>query len=90
MNEQDEQLRTELMEGLLEYLEGNTTFSSILTIGIIAQNKRKPTIPEVAEVVLQLSTLGNQVSHGKNYSREYLKEIFTTMLEKLTKKRLHL
>lgn len=85
MNEQDEQLRTELMEGMLEYLEGNKTFRSILTIGITAHNKRIPTIPEVAEVVSQLNALGNQVSQGKSYSREYIKDTFTTMLEKLAK-----
>ena len=85
MNEQDEQLRTELMEGMLEYLEGNKTYRSILTMGITAYNKRKQQIPEVAEVVAQLNTMGNQVADGKNYSREYIKEIFTTLLEKLTK-----
>ena len=85
MESQDEQLRTELMEGMLEYIEGNKTFRSILTLGITAHSKRTPNIPEVAEVVTELNAIGNQVAHGKNYSREYIKETFTTMLEKLAK-----
>ena len=83
MNEQDEQLRTELMEGMLEYIEGNKSFRSILAIGITTYNKSEPNISTVADVVSQLNTMGNHVAEGKNYSREYIRETFTTMLEKL-------
>ena len=84
MNEQEEKVRTVLIEEILEYLEGNKTFRSVLTIGITAHNSRKLTIPEVSDVVTQLNEMGNQISGGKNYSREYIQETFTTMLEKLT------
>lgn len=84
MNDRDEQLRTELMEGILEYIEGMRTFRSVLVIGITAHNRSiSPNNPNLTWVVSQLNSMGNQVGNGKNFSREEINEIFTTMLEKL-------
>lgn len=83
MEEQDERLRTELMESMMEYLEGNRTLRAVLAIGITAYNRDMPKMPALAATVVQLNIMGNQVSEGKNYSREYIKETFTTLLEKL-------
>ena len=83
MDEHDELLRTALMEGILEYFEGKTTFQSLLTVGTTAYNESQPNIASVAEVVFQLSSMGDQIAEGKNYSHEYIRETFTSMLEKL-------
>ena len=86
MNDRDEQLRTELMEGILEYLEGLRTFRSILVIGITAHSRSiSPNNPNLAWVVSQLSSMGNQIGKGKSISKDEIKETFTTMLEKLTR-----
>lgn len=86
MDDRDEQLRTELMEAILEYLEGNRRFRSVLDVGITVNSKHiSPHNPNLAAVASELDTIGNELANGKNYSREYIKETFTTMLEKLTK-----
>ncbi|MGH7204533.1 MAG: hypothetical protein ACREHC_08910 [Candidatus Levyibacteriota bacterium] len=86
INDRDEQLRTELMEKILEYIEGMRTFRSILVIGITAHNRKiSPNNSNLAWVVSQLNLMGNKVGKGKNFSREEIKDIFTIMLEKLTR-----
>ncbi len=85
MNKQNEQLRTALMEAILEYIEGYRTFRSVLTLGVNAHNLRPPNNPTLAAVIYQLNSIANNISNGKAYSRENIKEIFTTMLEILTK-----
>ena len=86
MNEKDEQLRTDLMEAILAYFEGLRTFRSVLTLGITANGWSRPVRNQnIAEVVSQLNSMGNEIGNGKSFSREDIKDIFTTMLEKLTK-----
>ncbi len=85
MNEQDEQLRTAIMEAILEYIEGVRTFRSVLTLGINAYNLKSPKDPTLMAIVHQINTMAKNVSNGKDYSRESIKEIFTTILELLTK-----
>lgn len=78
--------RDELLEAILEYIEGVRTFRSILAVGITAHSRSiSPNNPNLATVVSQLNSMGNQVEKGKIFSREEIKDIFTTMLEKLTK-----
>jgi hypothetical protein len=83
MDDREEQLRTKLLEAILNYLDGDKTFRSVLTLGITAYNQRQPKNPAIAEVLSQLNAMGNHIAIGNNYSREDIKEIFTTMLEKL-------
>lgn len=85
MNDREEQLKTAIMEAMLDYIEDNKTFRSVLTLGITAYHQRPPKDTNIAEVVSQLNTMGNHIANGNSYSREGIKEIFTTMLEKLTK-----
>jgi predicted house-cleaning noncanonical NTP pyrophosphatase (MazG superfamily) len=86
MDDKDEQLRAKLLESILEYIEGMRTFRSILTFGITAHSKSiSPRNPNLMEVVSQLNSMGQQVVAGRNFSKEEIKETFTTMLEKLTK-----
>jgi hypothetical protein len=85
MDDRDEQLRAELLEAILEYIEGMRTFRSTLAVGITAYNKSiSSSNPNLVEVVSQLNLMGNQVGKGKSFSREEIKEIFTNMMEKLT------
>lgn len=84
MAETDEKLRTELMEAILEYFEGGKTMRSVLSLGITMNNsKTPPKNPKIAEVVSQLNSIGNELSNGKSFSYEYIKETFTSILEKL-------
>jgi hypothetical protein len=85
MDEQEEKLRTALMEGMLEYIEGRKSYKHVLIIGVTAHNKRELHIPPIAEVVSELTLIESHVTDGKSYSKDELKEIFTAMLEKLTK-----
>lgn len=89
MNESEDNLRTEILEAILEYLEyleDKRTFRSVLTLGITANSKiRALKNPNLASVVSQLNSLGNQIANGHNFSKVERKDMFTTMLEKLIK-----
>lgn len=83
-NSSDELFRTELIEAILEYFEGDRTLRSVLDIGITAYHMKNPLRnSKLAEVVSILNTMGNEVADGKNISSGVIKETFTTMLEKL-------
>lgn len=84
VNKGDNQLQTELLEAILEYIEGVRSFRSVLALGITAYNRKPPKNPHVADVISQLNDMGQQVSNGYKYSREEINEKFTDMLEKLT------
>lgn len=79
----DEQLRTQLIEAILEYLEGNETLRSVLALGLNAYSKIASKDSRFAEIVSQLNDMNNEIAEGKSFSKENIKEIFTTMLEKL-------
>lgn len=80
----DEKLKTQIIEAILEYFEGNRTLRSILALGITVYNRKKfSTDSKVTEVVSQLNTMGNEMVDGKSFSNENIKETFTSMLEKL-------
>ncbi len=83
-NFSDEQLRTHLIEAILEYLEGNRTLQSIVDLGIATYNRKSSKDSKFEEVVSRLNTIGHEIADGKSFSRESIKETFTTMLEKLT------
>lgn len=86
IDDRDEQLRTELMEAILEYLEGMRSLRSVLQVGITVNSKRiSPNNPNLAAVASQINAMGNEVANDKKFSREYIKETFTSMLEKLTR-----
>ena len=88
MNEREEKLHTQVMEALLDYLEGQRTLRSVVALGITEHNRNwSPRNENLAQTLSQLNFIGNQIAHGENkkYSREYIKETFTTMLEELTK-----
>lgn len=82
-NFSDEQLRTQLIEAILEYLEGNRTLRSVLVLGLITYNGMSSKNSKLAEVVSQLNTIGNKIADNKSISGESIKETFTNMLEKL-------
>lgn len=84
MDDKDEKLRTQLIEAILEYLEGENTLQSVFTLGTTATNRNKfPIHTKVTEVASQLDAMGDEAANGKSFSREYIKDVFTTMLEKL-------
>ncbi len=86
LDDKEEELKTRLMETILEYMEGRRTFRSVLAFGITAYSRSKPSKnPDIAEIVLQLNAMGNQIADGKIFSKEDVKEIFTNMLESLIK-----
>lgn len=85
MDDRDELLRTELMESILSYLEGSRPLRSVLVLGITAHSRRPSKNQNIADVVSQLNYIGNQIANGNTFSKEYIKESFTTFLEKLTK-----
>ena len=83
----ENELRGELVEALLDYLEGRRTFRSVLILGINAHNFYQPFQNEhVAKTVSELNSFGSQVADGKNFSKEEIKETFTTLLEHLVSK----
>ncbi len=85
INEED--LRVELIEALLDYLEGRRTFRSVLILGINSYNLHQPFENEcVTQTVKELNEMGNQLADGKEYSKEEIKETFTTFLEHLVPK----
>ncbi len=83
-NFSDEQLRTQLIEAILEYLEGNSTLRSVLALGITAYNRKSSKNTKFSEVVSQLNAMSSEIADSKSFSSESIKKIFTTMLEKLT------
>ncbi len=86
MNDREQQLKTRLLESILEYIEGKRTFSSVTMIGITEQSKNKIIKDKhLAEVIEELNSMANDSINGKNFSREEANQIFTTMLEKLLK-----
>jgi hypothetical protein len=85
INEED--LRVQLIEALLGYLEGRRTFRSVLILGINSYNLHHPfEIVGVTQTVKELNEMGNQLADGKEYSKEEIKETFTTFLEHLVPK----
>lgn len=82
-NFSDEQFRTQLIEAILEYLEGNSALQYVLALGLTAYNKGSSNDSKLAEVVSQFKTMGDEMADGKSFSGESIKETFTTMLEKL-------
>ena len=85
INEDD--LRVELVVALLDYLEGRRTFRSVLILGINSHNLHQPFENEfVTQTVKELNDIGNQVANDKDYSKEEIKETFTTLLEHLVSK----
>lgn len=86
MTKEEDVIRIKILEAVLEYIEGAITFRSVLEIGVTAHSKCMYIKDnELASAVFQLDFMANQVADGNTYSREEIKEIFTTMLEKLTK-----
>ncbi len=86
MNDRENQLKLELMEAMLEYIEGKKTFSSVTMIGITEQSRNRVLKNKhLAEVISQLSSMANTSIKGKKFSREETIQIFTSMLEKLLK-----
>lgn len=84
MDDKDENLRTQLIEAILGYFEGRRTLPSVMELGVTAyKSEMSLTRFKLAEVVSQLNSIKNEIDNGKSYSYENLKEIFTTMLEKL-------
>ncbi len=81
-----EHLRIELMEAILDYLDGKKSFRTVLVLGITAHNRGNlQKYPNIAEVVSQLNAIENQLANGEGnkFSPEKIKDIFTDMLEKL-------
>jgi predicted metal-dependent TIM-barrel fold hydrolase len=88
MDNMSDKIQTEIMEAMLEYLEGKRSLRSVIVVGINGYHKMPKTEKEVLyEVLSELNIMGNQIANDedKKYSREEVNEIFTTMLEKLTK-----
>lgn len=79
----EEQLRMQLMETILEYLEGNETQKSVIGLGLAADSRKISKDSSLFEVVSRLNTIGHETADGKNFSEESIKQTFTTMLEKL-------
>ncbi len=85
INEED--LRVELIEALLAYLEGRRTFRSVIVFGINVYNLHEPYQDHhITEIVNELNDMGNQLANGKNFFKEEVKEIFTNFLEQLVPK----
>lgn len=85
-NDKENQLKTELMEAMLEYIDGKRTVRSVVVIGITEYNRKGPVKDQnLAEVISQLNSMGNEIVSNQKFSRENIIEIFTTMLEKLLK-----
>ena len=83
----EEDLRVQLIEALLAYLEGRRTFRSVLILGVNFYNFYQPfEIEFVAETIKELNNMGNQLANGKKFSKEEIKETFTTFLEHLVPK----
>ena len=92
MNDEDktineEDLRVQLIEALLAYLEGRRTFRSVIVLGINAYNLHEPYQDHyITEIVNELNDMGSQLADGKDYSKEEIKETLTTFLEHLVPK----
>ncbi len=82
-NPSDESIRTELIEAILDYIEGRKNLKYVLAIGITAHSKAVKN-PNIAQVASELNQMGNQTANGIKFSTETIRETFTTMLEKLT------
>ena len=84
---QEEALRVKLVEAILDYIEGRKTFRSVLILGINSYNLQQPFEDQyITETVKELNDMGNQLANGKNFSKEEIKETFTTFLEHLVPK----
>jgi hypothetical protein len=86
VDQQEEELRAELIGAMLHYLEGRKTYRSVLELGITAHNKDFPLKNQnIAEVVSDLNSLGNEIANGVKYSNTEIVDKFTTMLQLLTR-----
>ncbi|HZE87102.1 MAG TPA: hypothetical protein VE090_02735 [Methylomirabilota bacterium] len=87
MNDNEENLRVQLIEALLDYIEGRRTFRSVIVFGINAYNLHEPYKDQyITKIVNELNDMGNQLANGKNFFKEEIKETFTTFLENLVPK----
>jgi hypothetical protein len=84
MKNHEEALRTELIEYMLEYIEGDKKLHEVLELGTTAAENIH-SLPSLSAVVLELHSMEKQVKGGERFSREHISEIFTNMLEILTK-----
>ena len=83
----EEDLRVQLIEALLDYLEGRRTFRSVIVFGINIYNLHEPYQDQhITEIVNELNDMGSQLANGKNFFKEEIKETFTTFLEHLVPK----
>ena len=77
MNDQEKQLRSELVEAILEYIEEKRTFDSVTMFGITEQSKdRVLQSKHLAEVISSLTSMSNASIQGKKFSREETIQIF--------------
>ncbi len=85
INEED--LRVQLIEALLDYIEGRRTFRSVIVFAINAYNLHEPYQDQyITEIVNELNDMGSQLANGKKFSKEEVKDTFTTFLEHLVPK----
>lgn len=84
MNNKDNGLRAQLIEAMLEYIDGKGTLQSVLALGNSFQDKSHEKKTATEEVISQLHHMDKCINGGKDYSYIEIRETFTTMLQKLT------
>ena len=82
MGEKGNQLRTEILETILAYFEGEKSFEFVVNLGKTLKNRKRHLMtPSITKAISLLNQINNKIERGENFSREEIKEIFTDILE---------
>lgn len=84
MDENEEQIKTELVEAILLHIENYMPYASVLEKATLYKRKVKVFRNEnLKRVITELDFVRDNISKGSKYSEEDLDEIFTSSLEQL-------